>query len=97
MRHWRNLAGVLLKDWWRYERALRCDDSAYLGTRNRRERLVPASSGEGYHCAWQWTSDLHAPKYRPSLGLRRMQRALGEHPTSRCTSNMGSLDGPELC
>jgi hypothetical protein len=76
----RNLAGVLLKDCLRYRRALRAQDTAYLGICNRRERLEPAPGGEGYRCDWQWTSDLHAPKYVPALGRSLMKRALADHP-----------------
>jgi N-terminal domain of galactosyltransferase len=92
----RNLAGVLLKDWWRYRRALRARDAAYLSICNRNERLERAPGGHGYRCDWQWTSDLHATKYLPTLGVNLMKRALADHPL-RCATRPARLNGiPEV-
>jgi hypothetical protein len=76
----RNLAAVLLKDRSRYRAALARPGSEYLALCNRGERLESAPDGSGYRCEWKWTSDLHAPKYLPRLGLDLMQRALEDHP-----------------
>jgi hypothetical protein len=75
--------GVLLRELPRYMEALSGKDDRYLALCNRGERLQPAPSGPGFRCDWQWTSDLHAPKYFPSLGRRLMARALIDHPIER--------------
>jgi hypothetical protein len=72
-----------VKDWPRYQRALSERGESYLALRNRNERLEASSDGRGYRCDWQWTSDLHAPKFMPSLGLRLIERALNDHPIRR--------------
>lgn len=77
------LLGVLLKDWLRYYRALSDQNSTYLALCNRYERLEPAPDGNGYRCDWRYTSDLHAPKYFSSLGLRLLRRSLADHPIQR--------------
>jgi hypothetical protein len=79
----RVLLGVLLKDLRRYRRALNGNATAYLALCNRNERLEAAPDGSGYRCGWQWTSELHAPKYLPHLGLKLLWRALVEHPILR--------------
>lgn len=76
----RTVIGIILKDMPRYVAALRNDNDAYLSICNRDERLEVAPDASGYRCLWQWTSDLHAPKYMPKLGLRLMRRALADHP-----------------
>jgi hypothetical protein len=81
--HQRNVLSVLFKDWRRYHRALTDRDGSYLALRNRNELLEAAPGGNGYRCDWQWTSDLHAPKFMPGLGLRLMKRALADHPIHR--------------
>jgi hypothetical protein len=95
-RRWRNLAGVLLKDYQRYLRALRAHDAAYLEICNRSERLEAAPSGQGYRCDWQWTSDLHAPKYLPVLGRRLMKRALADHPVRGVLAPEKLTDAPDV-
>ncbi len=72
--------GVLCKDLPRYLVAFARGGSAYLGIRNRNERLQAAPDGSGYRCDWQWTSDLYAPKVMPSLARRLTRRALMNHP-----------------
>src|ERR1700754_438773 len=86
LKYQRNLLAVLLKDWPRYRRALRGRGAAYLALCNRYERLEAAPNGAGYRCDWQWTSDLHAPKYMPGLGLRLMKRILVDHPIRRAAA-----------
>ena len=75
--------GVLLRELPRYTWALSGADDRYLALCNRRERLQAAPSGPDYRCDWHWTSDLHAPKYFPSLGRRLTARALADHPIRR--------------
>src|SRR4249920_3201311 len=96
LRRYRNLAGVLLKDWRRYERALSALDDSYLALCNRNEQLQSAPDGVGYRCEWQWTSDLHAPKFMPTLGRRLLQRALAEHPIRRASSRESLSGTPEV-
>lgn len=96
LRKLRNLAGVLLKDWWRYERALLAADESYLAICNREERLEAAPSGTGYRCQWQWSSELHAPKFVSRLGHRLMRRALTEHPTRRATTVNPFTGSPDI-
>jgi hypothetical protein len=83
IQHYRHKLAVLLKDWPRYRRALSGQNSTYLALCNRTERLESAPDGNGYRCDWQWTSDLHAPKYLPGLGLKLLRRALADHPIRR--------------
>jgi hypothetical protein len=76
----RSLLGVLAKDLPRYIRALNSNSDNYLAICNRGDRLEPGPDNCGYRCAWQWTSDLHAPKHLPILGTSLMRRALRDHP-----------------
>lgn len=92
----RNLLGVCLKDWRRYRDKLSAADASYLTICNRSERLEPSADGTGYRCDWQWTSDLHAPKFLPSLGLRLMERALSDHPIRRVSAPDMLADAPEV-
>jgi hypothetical protein len=83
LRHARQFLGVIARDLVSYNRALAAGSDRYLSIRNRAEQLEPAPEGPGFDCAWQWTSELHAPKFIPSLGLRLMRRALDDHPIER--------------
>ena len=94
--HYRNLLSVLVKDWRRYRRALIGRDASYLELCNRYERLEAAPDGKGYRCDWQWTSDLHAPKFLPSLGLRLMRRALADHPIGRASAPENNAQQPDI-
>jgi len=94
--HSRNLLGVLLKDWRRYRRALTGQGASYLSLRNRDELLEAGPDGKGYRCDWQWTSDLHAPKFLPALGLRLMERALDDHPIRRAAAPEGKSQQPAI-
>lgn len=80
LRRIRTLAGVLAKDWRRFDRSLRRSDNSYLQLCNRDETLEPSPDGVGFRCRWQFASDLHAPKIISSLGLRLMRRAFQDHP-----------------
>ena len=88
--------GVVVKDWRRYRRALDAGSDAYLALCNRYERLEPAPDGSGYRCAWQWTSELHAPKRLPSLGLRLARRALAHHPIVRRDAPATAGNDPQM-
>jgi hypothetical protein len=93
--YWRNLIGVLLKDRQRYRRALAGRGKEYLVLCNRNEHLIPAPDGCGFRCDWLWTSDLHAPKYLPRLGVRLLERALAAHPIRRAAAPSGDQARPE--
>ena len=95
-RHWRNLVGVLTKDLMRYRRAFRVTEPVYLAICNRSERLEVAPDRQGYRCLWQWTSDLHAPKYLPVLGLGLMRRALADHPFVSAASPHALTNSPDV-
>src|SRR5438045_1891913 len=77
----KQLAGVLIKDLPRYVRALARNAAPdYLRLCNRTERLEAAPDQSGFRCAWQWASDLHAPKHVPILGRWLVNRALADYP-----------------
>lgn len=88
--------GIILKDLPRYLAAFRNDGKAYLALCNRDERLEVSPDALGYRCLWQWTSDLHAPKYLPSLGLRLMKRAFSDHPIVRSRAPKKSDGKPDI-
>ncbi len=94
--YYRKLLSVLLKDWRRYRRALTGRGSSYLELCNRYEHLEAAPDGKGYRCDWRWTSDLHAPKLLPALGLRLMKRALADHPIRRAPAPENSTQPPHV-
>lgn len=96
IRYWRDLAGVLLKDYRRYRQALRLPGDGYLGICNRNESLERGPDGRGYRCNWQWTSDLHAPKVLPSLGSSLMSRALRDYPTTCAARPEEHTDGTDV-
>ena len=93
--YFRGLLGVILKEWIPYRRLLGESNSSYLRLCNRNERLEVSPDGRGYRCDWRWTSDLHAPKYLPVLGLRLMKRALSAHPIRR-TALRASTNAPDV-
>jgi len=72
--------GVLFFDLWRYFRGLIKKNHSWIFLCNRYERLLVEPDCIGVHCDWQWTSDLHAPKVFPFLGLCLMKRALEDYP-----------------
>lgn len=93
---WKEHLGVWLKDRWRYERKLRSRTRAYLALANRRERLVSAPDGIGFSCQWQFTSDLHAPRLQPDLGLRLLRRCLEDAPIERRPEPDPCAGAPQL-
>ena len=95
-RYLRNLVGVILKDWLRYRQALKSSDASYLALCNRDQTLTVSPNGKGFCCNWQWTSDLHAPKYMPALGLRLLKRAIADHPIIRRTSPEKNDNKPDI-
>jgi hypothetical protein len=95
LRRAREWAGVALKDFGRYRRLLNAPDASYLAICNRAERVELAPDGSGYRCNWQWTSDLHAPKVMPGLGLALMRRALEDHPVVRARA-LTAQGAPEV-
>jgi len=78
--------GVIIYDWLWFEKGLRGRAGAngrhspWVDISNRNELLERASNAPGVLCKWQWTSDLHAPKVFPSLGIRLMKRAFEDWP-----------------
>jgi hypothetical protein len=83
LRHARQWAGVMVREWWHYRDVLEREGLEYFALRNRGERLVHAPDGGGFRCDWMWTSELHAPRVIPSLGRRLLERALGDFPIRR--------------
>ena len=77
----RALAGVFFRESPTYSRWLAGGD--WRAVHNRNENVEPAPAESGYRCAWQWTSDLCAPKVIPALGRRLLRHALAEHPIGR--------------
>lgn len=69
----RELTGVVLKDWLRYESNLRFGKDNYLRLRNRVERISAGPGDLGYVCLWPHTSKLHAPLIIPYLGKQLMK------------------------
>ena len=96
LRTGKTLLGVLVKDWHRYRRALDAESPTYLTLCNRYERLEAAPDGSGYRCDWRYTSDLHAPKHLPSLGLKLLRRALADHPIRRLPEPHTMPASPDL-
>jgi len=82
----RQKLGVILLDLPRYLWALRPARMAgrephpWIHVKNRGERLVGPDRGEGVACAWQWTSELHAPLVFPVLGRLLLRAALRDYP-----------------
>ncbi len=84
----RQKLGVILLDLPVYLWALRPalmagrEPRPWIYVKNRREHLVRADRGEGVACAWQWTSELHAPLVFPVLGRLLLRAALRNCPTA---------------
>lgn len=88
--------GVLLLDYSRFSTALNRTDKSYAALCNRNELLEASTDGQGYRCQWQWTSDLHAPKYFPGLGMRLMTRAFSDHPIIRSRAPKKTNGKPDV-
>jgi hypothetical protein len=82
----RELFGVLLKDFPRYQLALLAGRHHYLRLINRNERLASSPNGYGYNCLWPYTSKLHAPLVLPFLG-QQILRAYLKNSSFVRTSN----------
>ena len=93
---YRNLLSVMVKDWRRYRRALIDQGTIYQELCNRYERLEAGPAGNGYRCDWQWTSDLHAPKFLRALGLQLMKRALADYPICRASAPEQTTEQPAI-
>lgn len=76
----RHLLGAWLYDRRPFLRAIARRDNSWLTLRNRQEKIRLAPDGRGVSCEWQGSSELHAARVMPSLGLALMRRALSEHP-----------------
>jgi hypothetical protein len=74
----REYAGVIYKDWFRYQSSLNHRDKNYLRLTNRLERISSGPEDVGYVCLWPHTSKLHAPLIVPSLGKSLLERCLQE-------------------
>lgn len=74
--NFRNLLGVLIKDFFRYKVHLHSNNDAFLQLHNRLERISPGPNKLGYVCLWYNTSRLHAPLIIPSLGLQLLKKCL---------------------
>ena len=94
--HARRWLGVVAREWPAYRDALARPDRSYLTLHNRGEALEAAPDGSGYRCAWQWTSDLHAPKFLPSLGRDLLRRSLADHPIATVDAPAARDAQPEI-
>jgi hypothetical protein len=96
-----DLAGVLIKDVWRYGPALwssppdQGTDGHWIYLKNRIEVLQRNPHGRGVHCDWTWTSDLHACNVIPAFGRRLLQLALQQWPISFAEAPLSSA-GPKI-
>jgi len=69
----RELTGVIIKDWFKYQISFIDGEHKYLQLRNRVERIAPGPDNLGYVCLWPNTSRLHAPLCIPSLGKQLLK------------------------
>lgn len=96
-----DLAGVLVKDVWRYAPALwdrssdQRHDARWTNLRNRNEVLIANSDGRGVKCDWTWSSELHACKVVPAFGRRLLTLALTQWPIRFADSPLSS-SGPRI-
>jgi hypothetical protein len=75
----RELAGVFIKDWYRYEFSISRKDYKYLQLTNRLEKLDRGPGDLGYVCLWPHTSKLHAPIVISDLGKKLLNRCLQDN------------------
>jgi hypothetical protein len=71
-------AGVLTKDWLRYQLSFIARDNSYLQLVNRLERISAGPENQGFVCLWPYTSRLHAPLHIPELGKELMKKCLAK-------------------
>ena len=96
-----DLAGVLVKDVWRYGPALwgspsdQLADGRWIYLKNRIEVLERNPHGRGVHCNWTWSSDLHACNVIPAFGRRLLQVALQQWPITFAEAPLSSA-GPQM-
>jgi hypothetical protein len=80
----RTFAGSVLRDWPRFELALRGWGAyrklhrPWIAIRNRDETL--SIDGRGARCEWRYTTDLHIAKVFPSTSARLMRRVFSDWP-----------------
>jgi N-terminal domain of galactosyltransferase len=55
-------------------------EGSYLRIANRGDLVVESARGVGVSIGGLWTSELHAARVIPAIGLRLMRRALAAHP-----------------
>ncbi|MFN9644468.1 MAG: glycosyltransferase family 2 protein [Cyanobacteriota bacterium] len=75
----RELAGVILKDCYRYQSFIGRYDDSYLRITNRLERIEKGPRDLGYVCLWPHTSKLHAPRVIPELGKKLLTRCVDDN------------------
>jgi GT2 family glycosyltransferase len=76
LKHYRELLGVIILDWWGYEQLINKGRDGYLEIRNRTEKLAAGPDNKGYVCLWPFTSKLHAASVWPYLGKRLLKEGL---------------------
>lgn len=89
----RQRVGSALCDWPRFEGRLR---SSWPAICNRHEKLDEAPDGNGFACAWQWTSELHVANVFPRLGGRLLSRALEDWPIEFSDEAPGASLQPDV-
>lgn len=100
-KRFRNLAGILVKDLWRYVPALwsnapdQRSDSRWIYLKNRIETLQRNPDGRGVRCDWTWSSDLHACHVIPGFGRRLLELSLQQWPISFADAPV-SNSGPKF-
>ena len=86
----RELAGVIAKDWLRYQFSLQSGEKKYLQLVNRLERIAPGPEDLGYVCLWPHTSRLHATSILPRLGKKLLKKCVEN--AAFCTRNSRNID-----
>lgn len=71
---------------------------AWIGVRNRRQRLISEFGKPGVRCDWKWTSDLSVATRFPILGRWLMRRTLADFPIVLRTDppDGGSGNSPDV-
>lgn len=76
LKHYRELIGVIILDWWRYKQKMNNKRDGYLEIHNRKERISTGPNSLGYVCLWPFTSRLHAAQVWPYLGKRLLKEGI---------------------